>query len=149
MAVRKPTARSKMGKMSRKRTEGPVAIKIMQRRPGSGEFIGPTGTVAVEKVIQSFGMSRTQLASTAGLSSETFYRKDRLAAPKTQTRLKEMLEIVSRIADWAGGRDQAMAWYRAQPIPAFGGRTAESLVKDGKAGDVRDYLDHVALGGFA
>ncbi|MBR2814238.1 MAG: DUF2384 domain-containing protein [Reyranella sp.] len=60
-----------------------------------------------------------------------------------------MLEIVERIAEWAGGRAQAMAWYRAQPLPAFGGRTAESLVKDGMAADVRDYLDHVALGGFA
>jgi hypothetical protein len=42
-----------------------------------------------------------------------------------------------------------MAWYRAQPIPAFGGRTAEALVKEGKAAAVRDYLDHVAVGGFA
>ena len=42
-----------------------------------------------------------------------------------------------------------MAWYRAQPIPAFGGRTAEALVKDGKAGDLRDYLDHLAMGVFA
>jgi hypothetical protein len=62
---------------------------------------------------------------------------------------KEMIEIVGRVAYWAGGRDQAMAWYRAEPIPALGDRTAEFLVKDGKAGAVRDYLDHVALGGFA
>jgi hypothetical protein len=60
-----------------------------------------------------------------------------------------MLEIVNRISDWAGSEEQAMAWYRAQPIPAFGGRTAESLVKEGRAADVRDYLDQVALGGFA
>jgi hypothetical protein len=60
-----------------------------------------------------------------------------------------MLEIIGRVTEWAGGKDQAMAWYRAEPIPAFGGRTAEFLVKDGKAGAVRDYLDHVALGGFA
>ena len=58
-------------------------------------------------------------------------------------------EIIGRVADWAGGKDQAMAWYRAEPIPAFGGRTAESLVKEGKAAAVRDYLDHVAVGGFA
>ena len=43
---------------------------------------------------------------------------------------------------------QAVAWYRAEPIPAFGERTAEALVKDGKAAAVRDYLDRVALGGF-
>ncbi len=42
-----------------------------------------------------------------------------------------------------------MAWYRAQPIAAFGGRTAESLVKTGQASALRDYLDHIAMGGFA
>lgn len=114
-----------------------------------GKFFDVRGSVAVERVVKSFGFSKTQLAETAGLSVETLYRPGRRAAPKTQARLKEMLEIVGRVADWAGGQDQAMAWYRAEPIPAFGGRTAESLVKDGKAAAVRDYLDHVALGGFA
>ncbi len=42
-----------------------------------------------------------------------------------------------------------MAWYRAEPIPAFGGRTAEALVKSGSAGAVRDYVDHLATGGYA
>ena len=42
-----------------------------------------------------------------------------------------------------------MAWYRAQPISAFGDRTAEALVKSGQAAAVRDYLDHLAMGGFA
>ena len=61
----------------------------------------------------------------------------------------EMLEIVGRIVDWAGGEKQAMAWYRAEPIPAFGGRTAEALVKSGNATAVRDYVDHLATGGYA
>ncbi|MBN9089368.1 MAG: DUF2384 domain-containing protein [Reyranella sp.] len=94
-------------------------------------------------------MSKAQLAETAGLSVDTLYRTNRAGSGKTQARLREMLEIVDRVSDWAGGKDQAMAWYRAEPIPEFGGRTAESLVKDGKATAVRDYLDHVALGGFA
>jgi hypothetical protein len=119
------------------------------RRLSREMLVGPRGTVAIDRVMKSFGFSKAQLAETAGLSMETLYRPDRLEAPKTQARLKEMLEIVSRVADWAGGKDQAMAWYRAEPLPAFGGRTAESLVKDGKATAVRDYLDHVALGGFA
>jgi hypothetical protein len=63
-------------------------------------------------------------------------------------RLRDMNEIVSRVSEWAGGKQQALAWYRA-PIAAFGGRTAESLVKSGKAAVLRDYLDHIAMGGFA
>jgi hypothetical protein len=61
----------------------------------------------------------------------------------------EMVEIFSRLTEWAGGQDQAMAWYRAEPLPAFGGRTAEALVKSGKASALCDYLDHIATGGFA
>ena len=53
------------------------------------------------------------------------------------------------VQGWAGGPAQAMAWYRAEPIPAFGGRTAEALVKSGQANAVREYLDHLATGGYA
>lgn len=108
-----------------------------------------TGSVMMDRVADSFGMSKLQLAETVGLGPQAFYKADRALAAKTQFRVKEMLEIVSRIAAWAGGKEHAMAWYRAQPIAAFGGRTAESLVKDGKATAVRDYLDHIAQGGFA
>ena len=107
------------------------------------------GEVAVDQVADSFGMSKSQLAETVGLRREALYKPARVRAVKTQGRLREMLEIINRISVWAGGRNQAMAWYRAQPISAFGGRTAESLVKSGQAGAVRDYLDHIATGGFA
>lgn len=112
-------------------------------------FFDPKGAVVVDRVAKRFGMSKQQLAETIGVKPETVYRSSRIAAPKTQARATEMLEIVGRIADWAGGEKQAMAWYRAEPIAAFGGRTAESLVKEGKAAAVRDYLDHIATGGFA
>ncbi len=73
-------------------------------------------------------------------------RTDRKAAKSSRS---DMREIISRVRDWAGGESQAMAWYRSQPIPALDGRTAEALVKGGQAMAVRDYLDHLALGGYA
>lgn len=94
-------------------------------------------------------MSKAQLAETVGLKQDVLYRPERMERQKPQARVGEMLEIVGRIADWAGGERQALAWYRAEPLPSFGGRTAESLVKEGKAGAVREYLDRVATGGFA
>ncbi len=114
-----------------------------------GSFIDEGGHVAIQRVAASFGMSKGQLAETMGLGRETFHKVARTNAAKTQRRAREMLEIISRIVAWAGGKDQAMAWYRAQPIAAFGDRTAEALVKSGQAAAVRDYLDHLALGGFA
>lgn len=112
-------------------------------------FFDPAGRISVDQVADRFGMSKYQLAETIGLAQETMYRPARAESPKTQLRTTEMLEILGRVMKWAGGEKQAMAWYRAEPIPAFGGRTAEFLVKEGRAAAVRDYLDHVATGGFA
>jgi DNA-binding XRE family transcriptional regulator len=107
------------------------------------------GKLSFEKIAEGFAMTKSQMAETLGLKPDTVYRAERLRARSAQTRMREMLEIVTRVTVWAGGPVQAFSWYRAEPIPAFGGRTAEALVKDGKAAAVRDYLDHVAVGGFA
>jgi hypothetical protein len=141
-------------KMKTKAGVGSVAVAALTpAKPRGGQlvvtFLDSKGHISVGRVAKRFGMSKVQLAETIGLKPETVYRAARLEAPKTQARATEMLEIIGRIADWAGGEKQAMAWYRAEPIAAFGGRTAESLVKEGKASAVRDYLDHVATGAFA
>lgn len=94
-------------------------------------------------------MSKTQLALTLGLNRDAVYKAKRAESEKTQMRVREMLEIIVRVLPWAGGQQQAMAWYRAQPVAAWGDRTAEALVKEGKATVVRDYLDFLAQGNFA
>jgi Protein of unknown function (DUF2384) len=99
--------------------------------------------------LSDYGLSKKQLAETIGLAPQALYKTSRLNAAKTQSRLREMNEILTRVSAWAGGPAQAMAWYRAEPIPAFGGRTAEQLVKSGQATALRDYLDSIAMGGFA
>ena len=99
--------------------------------------------------LAEYGLTKKQLSETIGLAPEALYKSRRLTAAKTQTRLREMNEILTRVSGWAGGKAQALAWYRAEPIPAFGGRTAEQLVKSGQAAALRDYLDSIAIGGFA
>jgi hypothetical protein len=113
------------------------------------EVVRDDGGIDLAEVEDAFGMTRAQLAEVAGLARETLQKSARRESPKAQSRLREMLEILHRVQGWAGGPAQAMAWYKAEPIPAFGDRTAESLVKSGAAGAVRDYLDHVAAGGYA
>jgi hypothetical protein len=107
------------------------------------------GALKVDDIAEAFSMSKAQLAETTGLAREVFQKASRRDGPKAQSRVREMLEIISMVQTWAGGPAQAMAWYRAEPIPAFGGRTAEALVKSGQATAVRDYLDHLATGGYA
>jgi hypothetical protein len=128
-------------------TSGAVGFRE-EATPFVATLIDPQGVIAVDRVADAFGMTKFQLAETLGLARETVYKSSRARAPKTQARLREMLEIIGRIEEWAGGKFQAMAWYRAQGIPAFGGRTAEALVKSGHAAGMREYLDHMAMGGF-
>ena len=109
----------------------------------------PKRVASASPPLGEYGLTKKQLAETIGLAPEALYKTSRLSAAKTQTRLREMNEILTRVAPWAGGPAQAMAWYRAEPIPAFGGRTAEQLVKSGEATALRDYLDSIAMGGFA
>jgi hypothetical protein len=132
-------------------TAKPAVIEPVELSGGrfATAFLDDRGNIAVDRLTQRLGLSKAQLAETTGLTQDVLYRSARLERPKPQARLNEMVEIVGRIAGWAGGEKQALAWYRAEPLPSFGGRTAESLVKDGKAAAVRDFLDRVATGGFA
>jgi hypothetical protein len=108
-----------------------------------------TAPIQPDGLAAALGVTKGQLADAAGLRRTALSKTVRSAGPKTQARLREMTEILARVESWAGGEAQALSWYRAEPIPAFGGRTAEALVKEGRAAAVRDYLDHVALGGYA
>lgn len=139
----------KTGKRPRGLRTAPMALALPSPQGFVARFMDSSGVIDIEQVADAFRMSKGQLALTAGLGLASVSKSDRRVAPKAQTRVTEMLEIVSRVRDWAGGEAQAMAWYRSQPIPALDGRTPEALVKSGKAAAVREYLDHVALGGFA
>jgi antitoxin Xre/MbcA/ParS-like protein len=144
--MRRPKAAA--GKAGAKPPAAPPGFRE-EAAPFAVTLLDPAGVLAPDRVAEAFGLTKFQLADILGLARETLYRSTRANAPKTQARMREMLEILSFVEDWAGGKLQAMAWYRAQAIPEFGGRTAESLVKSGDASAVRDHLDRIALGGFA
>jgi len=66
--------------------------------PFISAFIDEGGQVAVQRVADSFGMSKGQLAETVGLGRETFHKTARANATKAQTRLVEMIEIIGRVS---------------------------------------------------
>jgi hypothetical protein len=114
-----------------------------------GRYLSGDGLVDVDKVTAEFGVTKASLAQSLGFAEETLQRFSRVAAKKTQQRLREMLEILTRVEPWAGGIPQAIGWYRGQGIPALGDQTAEALVKNEQAAVVRAYLDGLAAGAFA
>jgi len=74
--------------------------------------------------------------------------KSRLRSRQTQARLRETLEIINRVTPWTGSVDCAFAWFRSQPLPSFGDKTAEELVKEGRMQALRGYLARIAEGSY-
>ena len=104
------------------------------------------GAVSAEALSARVGTTRIELAQSAALGRDATLRRARLASPATQRRLREMVEVVPRVKDWASPPE---AWYCAAPLPGFGGRTTQMLLRESRADAVRRSLDEVALGGFA
>ena len=49
------------------------------------------------KIVGDYGLTKKQLAETIGLAPEALYKRERLGAAKTQSRLREMNEILMRV----------------------------------------------------
>jgi hypothetical protein len=106
-------------------------------------------TIEPLAVSERLRVSLAELAQTAGVPRESLSKTARIHSRSTQTRLRELLEILNRVEPWAGGALAAFAWYRSQSIPAFGDMTAEALVRAGRIEELRTHLDRIAAGGFA
>ena len=93
--------------------------------------------------------TKAEIAGTLGLGKDAFARASRIRARKTQVRLRHMLEILHRVEAVTGSPLAAYAWFRAEPLPGFGGATPDRLVREGRAEDVHAYLDRIMDGGYA
>lgn len=113
------------------------------------EVFAPSGVIQLDRFAQLLRVTKADLAFSIGLSREAISKTSRFNAPATQARLRETAEIINRILPWCGSVPQAFSWFRSQPIPAFGGQTAEDLVRGGRIADLKEYLAGLAVGGFA
>jgi hypothetical protein len=113
------------------------------------DVIDADGFVAPKGLSGELRITKGELAVAAGLSRDAVSKTARLKAGPTQARLRDVAEIINRVLPWAGSAPQAFAWYRSQPLPSFGDRTAEDLVKEGRAEAVKAYLSRISVGGYA
>jgi hypothetical protein len=107
------------------------------------------GIFQADRLTETLRISKMELALALGLSRDAVSKTARLKSPATQARLRDAVEIINRVLPWSGSIAQAFAWYRSQPLPSFGDRTAEDLVKAGDAEAVKSYLSRIAVGGYA
>lgn len=113
------------------------------------ELINREGLIQTDLLVERLHITKQELARATGLSSDAVSKRARLRSAATQRRLRETVEIINRVLPWAGSLPAAFAWYRSQLLPSLGDRTAEDLVKQGRAELVRDYLSRIAEGGHA
>lgn len=111
------------------------------------QFIREDGTFDPKQVAQFFALTNEQLMSLLGIDADAMSTND--GQERVQIRLREMLEIIDTLLDWAGGAEGAMYWYRSQPIPSCGDLTPQQLVNSNRASLVKLYLESYKLGGYA
>lgn len=122
----------------------------MSARPEFLEDVVTTeGMVATDRLAELLHITKTELAAATGLSRDAVSKQTRSASRATQARLRDTVEIINRVMRWSGSVGRAFAWFRSEPLPSFGDKTAEDLVKEGRAQAVKDYLSRIAEGGYA
>lgn len=113
------------------------------------DVISEQGAVVTDRLAEALHVSKAELARATGLSRDALSKRARAGSRQTQQRLRDTVEIINRVAGWSGSVGRAFAWFRSQPLPSFGDKTAEDLVKEGRAQAVKDYLSRIAEGGYA
>lgn len=104
------------------------------------------GLFAPRKIAAELRTTSGEIARTVGLGRDAVQRKDRIPSPRTQRRLREMVEILNKVEPRFGSALIAYAWFRSEPLPGLGGRTAMQLVRAGHADRVLDFIDAVDAG---
>jgi len=113
------------------------------------QVISTEGFVAANALAKALHITQNELADFTGLPRDSVSKKSRVNSRSTQARLRDTVDIINRVSEWSGGVGRAFAWFRSQPLPSFGDKTAEELVKEGHAGAVKAYLARIAEGGYA
>ncbi|MFD0860448.1 antitoxin Xre/MbcA/ParS toxin-binding domain-containing protein [Roseovarius aquimarinus] len=107
------------------------------------------GMFTPDRIAAVLMTTRDEIARTVGLGRDAIARAERVRQPRTQRRLREMIEIVNLAAPRMGSAAMAYAWYRSEPLDGFDGMTPMDLVQAGHADWVRDYLARIDAGVFA
>lgn len=103
--------------------------------------------LSARRVSERLGLSLSELAIMIGVARTTLTAKS--GARRVDSALSPLVRIIAMAAEMAGDDDRAAIWFKHQPIPGWGGKTALDLVQAGKSDTVLDYLEAVRAGVYA
>jgi uncharacterized protein (DUF2384 family) len=108
---------------------------------------GHSPFLSARRVAEQLGVTLSELAKLIGVARNTLTAKS--SARKVDNALSQVVRIIAMASDMAGDDSRAVIWFKHQPIPGWGGKTAYDLVADGKAESVLAYLEAVRSGVYA
>ena len=109
------------------------------REPGS-----PAPLLSPRRFSAALHIDLQTLAEQAHVHRNTLTRTP--GSRDVQDFLREALRVIKAATDLGGDLDRALFWYRNEPLSAFGYRSAERLVSEGRSDDVLRYLASLAAG---
>lgn len=121
----------------------------LEQIPQPHELIEADGSVSVDVLTRALHLTKTDLAAVLGMSRDALSKSARLSSGPTQRKLRDLVEILMRVAPWAGSVPQAFGWFCAQPLPSFGDQTPADLFRENRADAVKSYISRIAVGGYA
>jgi len=103
----------------------------------------------LDRLVQELSISKDEFAQALGLTPESLAVEANLRPSCTKRRLQQTLATLDCVQPWAGSTSAAWSWYRSQPIPALGGRTASELVSSDGGDQILAYLAALTEGGYS
>lgn len=105
------------------------------------------GALSPQRVAKALHLGMAELATMVGASRATLAKVPATAA--ADRALSPLARILAMAAEMAGSMERATIWFKHQPIPGWGGKTARDLVTEGQAQAVLDYLEASRAGVYA
>src|SRR3546814_11781951 len=92
------------------------------------------GYFAPKRIAAALRTTSDEVARTVGLGRDAVQRRDRIRSDRTQSRLREMLEILNTVEPRLGAPLLAYAWYRQAPLTGFAAWNALPRSEESRVG---------------
>lgn len=102
------------------------------------------GVLSPKRFSEALSVDLQTLAAQAHVHRNTVTRAP--TSPNLQNFLREAVRVIRAATDLCGDVDQAIFWYRNEPLQAFAYKTAEQLVSEGRADDLIGYVMSLEAG---
>lgn len=120
-------------------------MSTVLQQPFAEQFREPdTPYLSPARIGDFFGFKVQELAERAHVHRNT--PTARPQAPQLQKYLQDMVRVLAVATEMTGDEKRAAFLLRNEPLRAFGYKTADALIQDGRADTVIAYLESLAGG---